>query len=171
MSKQALVNRLSWYYPMERMHAYLTVPVIVVYLLWSHAFQDIFFLVYGLLVCNVILVQGQHYWKLKLDGLTGKNVEIEKNLQFFKQSKRLNLVLVALIPIVGALQWYVADWETKAENLFLWALLANAFAVLEHINYYHRQLSIDNMPDVHYVIRNKKLKISSLAKDLAEGKI
>ncbi|WP_143079994.1 hypothetical protein [Hymenobacter arizonensis] len=153
------------------MHAYLTFPVIAVYLLWANAFRNVFFLLYGLLACIIILVQGQHYWKLKLHRLIGKDIEEEKNLQFFKQAKRLNLALVALMPIVGVVQWYVADWEIKAENLLAWALLANAFAVLEHLNYYHRQLSIDNMPDVHYVIRNKKLKISSLAKDLAENKI
>ena len=52
-----------------------------------------------------------------------------------------------------------------------WALAANAFGILEHINYYHRQLSIDNLADVKYVLRNKKLKVASLAKNLRDNKI
>ena len=52
-----------------------------------------------------------------------------------------------------------------------WAIIANIFGILEHINYYNRQLMIDNASDLNYVIRNRKLKIASLAKDLSENEI
>jgi len=53
----------------------------------------------------------------------------------------------------------------------VWGILANVFAVLEHVNYYHVQLSIDNAYDVEYVKRNRKLKKASLAKDMKEQEI
>jgi len=56
-------------------------------------------------------------------------------------------------------------------NLFLWRILANVIGVLEHINYYHKQLMVDNLSDVKYLLRNKKLKVASLKKDLDESKI
>ena len=81
------------------------------------------------------------------------------------------MILISLIPIIFATQLYQNDWEIISENLILWGVLANIFAILEHINYYNRQLMIDNSADLEYLKRNKKLKIASLAKDLKENEI
>ncbi len=95
----------------------------------------------------------------------------EKNLNIFRNSKKINLILIGLIPIIFAIQLYQNDWGTIPENLILWGMLANFFAILEHINYYNRQLMIDNSADLEYLKRNKKLKIASLAKDLKESEL
>ena len=79
--------------------------------------------------------------------------------------------MIGLIPIVFVMQLYFSNWEVKTENLIFWAIIANVFGILEHINYYNRQLMIDNTSDLNYVIRNRKLKIASLAKDLSENEI
>ena len=79
--------------------------------------------------------------------------------------------MIGLIPIVLIIQLYFSNWEVKTENLMFWAIIANVFGMLEHINYYNRQLMIDNTSDLNYVIRNRKLKIASLAKDLSENEI
>lgn len=75
------------------------------------------------------------------------------------------------MPLVFVIQFYFSNWQVKTENLMLWAIVANVFGILEHINYYNRQLMIDNASDLNYVIRNRKLKIASSAKDLKENKI
>jgi len=171
MSKKALIKRLSWYYPLEKFHAFVTFPLLVAYLLYNHALKDILFLVYGLLVCIVILLQGQHYWKLKLHRLSGKPFNQVKQLQLFRKSEWANLILIGLMPLVLLLQLYFAGWEIKLDNQMFWAVCANAFAVLEHINYYHRQLMVDNEADLRYLLTNKRLKIASLRKDLEESKL
>lgn len=171
MSKKALIKRLSWYYPLEKFHAFVTFPLLVVYLLYHYALADILFLVYGLVVCILILLQGQHYWKLKLHRLSGKTFSQVKSLQFFRKSKRVNIILIGLMPLVLLLQLSITDWRTIPDNLMIWAVCANAFAVLEHINYYHRQLMIDNEADLRYLLTNRKLKIASLKKDLEESKL
>lgn len=171
MSKQKLIKRLKSYYPMERFHAFVTFPAILVYLILNNSFVDIFFLLYGILVCIIILIQGQHYWKLKLYRLMNRPFSQEKNLTIFRNSKKLNLTLIGLIPIIFAIQLYQNDWGTIPENFILWGMLANFFAILEHINYYNRQLMIDNSADLEYLKRNKKLKIASLAKDLKESEL
>lgn len=79
--------------------------------------------------------------------------------------------MIGLIPVVFIIQLYLADWKLKPENLMFWGCIANIFGVLEHINYYSRQLMIDNASDLYYVLRNRKLKIASLAKDLSENQI
>ena len=171
MSKQKLIKRLKSYYPMERLHAFVTFPAILIYLIFNNSFSNIFFLLYGILVCIIILIQGQHYWKLKLYKLINKPFNQEKNLTIFRNSKKINLILISLIPIIFIIQLYKNDWKIIPENLILWAILANFFAVLEHINYYNRQLMIDNSADLEYLKRNKKLKIASLAKDLKENEL
>lgn len=171
MSKKELIKRLNRYYPMERMHAFLTFPLIAIYLLFTNSFQDIIFLLYGLVLCIFILFQGQHYWKLKLNRLTGKPFDLNRNLIFFRKSKKINLFMIGLIPLIFMIQLYITNWTLKTENLMFWAGIANVFGILEHINYYNRQLMIDNTSDLNYVMRYRKLKMASLAKDLSENEI
>lgn len=156
---------------MEKFHAFVTFPAVLVYLIFKHSFEDIFFLLYGLLICIIILIQGQHYWKLKLYRLTNQPFNQESNLNIFRLSKKLNLILIGFIPIIFALQLYQNDWQIIPRNLMLWGILVNLFAILEHINYYYLQLMIDNSSDLEYLKRNKRLKIASLAKDLKENEL
>ncbi|CAM4280214.1 hypothetical protein [Gillisia limnaea] len=171
MSKQKLIKRLKSYYPMERFHAFVTFPLILVYLILNNSITDIFFLLYGLLICIILLIQGQHYWKLKLYRLINKPFNQEKNLNFFKNSKKLNLILISLIPLIFGIQIYQNNWQIIPENLMLWGILANVFGVLEYINYYKLQLMIDNSSDLEYLKRNRRLKIASLAKDLKDNEL
>ena len=80
-------------------------------------------------------------------------------------------MFIGLIPFVCILQIFLNNWSIKNGNLIYWAIAANVFGILEHINYYNRQLMIDNSSDLNYVIKNRKLKVASLAKDLLENKI
>ena len=79
--------------------------------------------------------------------------------------------MIGLIPIIFFIQLYLINWTVKTEKLMFWAIIANIFGILEHINYYNRQLMIDNASYLNYVIRNRKLKIASLAKDLKENEL
>lgn len=169
MSKQKLIKRFKHYYPIEKFHAFGSFPALFVYLLFNNSFRDIFFLLYGILICIVILIQGQHYWKLKLYKLINKPFNQEKNINFFKNSKKLNWILIGLIPPMLILQLFQNNWEVT--HKFFWGIFVNLFAILEQINYYYRQLTIDKRSDLKYLIRNKKLKIASLAKDLKEGEL
>ena len=171
MRKENLIKRLRWYYPMEKFHAYVTFPLITLNVLRKHPVIEILFLLYGLALIIFILMQGQHYWKLKLYRLTDKEFDQRKNLDLFLKVKTINNYLIALIPAVLLLQLYLSGWKIEMDSLMSWALAANLFAILEHINYYYRQLTIDNSADVKYVLTNRRLKVSSLAKDLKDNEI
>jgi hypothetical protein len=171
MSKKNLIKRLSWYYPLEKMHAFLTFPTIAIYFIFTNPISNIIYLLYGLTLCIFILFQGQLYWKLKLHSLQGKSFEQEKNLTFFRKSRKVNLFMILLIPVVFFIQLFLNNWTLTLNTLTLWGFAANAFGVLEHVNYYHTQLMIDNTPDLSYLLRNRKLKKASLAKDLSENSI
>lgn len=171
MSKASLVKRLRWYYPLEKFHACFTFPLIAIYLLLRNPITDIVFLMYGLVLIIFILFQGQYYWKLKLQRLTGQPFDQKKSLALFKRAKSINGYLIAFIPLVFLFQIYLSKNKVSLNELTIWATVANLFGVLEHINYYYIQLSIDNSEDLKYLKRYKKLKIASLAKDLRENEI
>ena len=170
MGKEKLIKRLRWYYPLEKFHAFFTFPLLAIYFLTQHPFVRSIWFLYGMMLCIFILYQGQKYWQLKLWRMEGKPVLQVKNLKFFKKAKRINLLLIMGIPIIFAFQLLLVSWnEFDADNL-MWSFVANFFAILEHINYYHTQLMVDNTSDMAYILRNKKLKTASLAKDLKENR-
>lgn len=169
MSKAKLIKRLKWYYPLEKFHAFATFPSITLYAIFTNNLSDASLLVYGLVLCNYILYQGQYYWKLKLMSLTDQAFDQASNLQFFAYSKRSNQVLLSFMPIIALLQLYLSKWE--CDQLFFWGVITNIFAFLEYINYYHVQLMYDNVNDMIYLWINRKLKPSSLSKDLKEQKL
>ena len=170
MSKAKIIKRLSWYYPTERFCAFMFLGIFLWVFLWFPP-SNVVLLLYGLLVVTIILFQGQYYLMLKLYRLTNKPFEQGKNLKLFRRAKNLNSILICAMPLIFALQLYLSSWTINAENHIIWAVTANIFGVLEHINYYYRQLSIDNLADVEYILRNKKLKVASLSKDLRDSEI
>lgn len=170
MTKQRLINRLRWYYPTELFNVFLF-SGIGIWLIYDFSFQDVLFLLYGLLIVVVILFQGQKYWSLKLKALQGKQFDQQKSLNYFRNSKKLNVVLIALIPLVFVIQIYLNGWNLVRENFLGWAIATHTLGILEHINYYHVQLMIDNIHDIKYLKVNKKLKTASLRKHLMVGRI
>jgi len=171
MGKQELIKRLRWYYPLEKLHAFVSFPLLTIYFLSKYPVLKSIWFIYGMLVCIFILYQGQKYWQLKLWRLEGKPFSQIKNLKFFRKAKRINAFLLLGIPIILALQILIVDWSPQDFNILFWSVAVNVLAILEHINYYHTQLMVDNAADFRYIIRNKKLKTASLAKDLSENKI
>lgn len=169
--KEELIKRVKWLYLNEKIHAIITFPAIIIYLLINHSLNDIFSLIYGLLICTIILLEGQYYWKLKLFRLTNRTFDQEKNIRLFNKFKHINIILICLIPLILIGQLYLSNWSVKDENLLAWAICANVFAVLEHFNYYHIQLMIDNKRDLEYVMKNKRFKMASLRKDLEDQRI
>lgn len=170
MTKNRLIQRLAWYYPAELGGLRFFVGLLL-YQVWRLGVANGLFLLYGLLVVIFVLYQGQRYWKLKLWRLQGREFDEAHHLRFFTVAKQANKVLILLMPVVLVGQWIWAGGNFGPNNTLLWALLANTFGILEHVNYYHRQLSIDNAYDIAYLRRNRRLKIASLAKDLREGKL
>lgn len=171
MSRKALIKRLRWYYPLEKIHAFFTFPLVIFYCFLYYPVIYILFVTYGLLVCISILYQGQLYWKLKLYRLTGKQFDQEKLLRQFSLWRKINGYLIKFIPFVFLIWLYLSGWSLKPNRILFWSIAVNIFAVLEYINYYHRQLTIDKISDLKYLLINKRVKTAHLRKDLFNNKI
>jgi hypothetical protein len=169
MNKPQLMRRLTYLFTTERFFVYVF-SALLVYVLLAYPFPSVVLLLYGLGVVTYLLFQGQRYWQLKRDRLRGTPIPKTTPWAFFRQSKGINQWLVGFMPLVCLLQLQLLGWPTTAEKGLLLAVLTNGFGVLEYVNYYHRQLMIDTGADVQYLRRHHKLKVASLAKDLAEQK-
>lgn len=101
----------------------------------------------------------------------GGNLNQEKNIEFFKKCKKFNIFLIGLIPLFLIFQFYLQEWHISKNQMLVWGFFANVFAILEYVNYYHVQLMVDNKYDIEYLIKNKRLKKASLAKDMIENNI
>lgn len=171
MGKEKLIKRLSWYYPLEKIHAFITFPLLTLYFVLKNPIIQSIWFIYGMVLCIIILYQGQKYWQLKLWRLQNKPFSQKKNLNFFNNAQRINQLLILGIPVIFAIQYFIIDWSTVDFNVIFYSSVVNIFAILEYINYYHKQLMVDNTSDLQYIIRNKKLKTASLAKDLKKNRI
>ncbi|ANH80140.1 hypothetical protein A8C56_03305 [Niabella ginsenosidivorans] len=165
MTKRRLIKRLTWYYPAELSGA-ITFSCCFLLVLTLFPVVNALFLLYGLFLFSFILWQGQHYWKLKLRSLKGVKIQQAKNLALFKRARQTNLLLICFIPVILSIQLYYSGRTLLSKNLTAYGIIANLMGILEYINYYVKQIMIDNKYDLEYLIKNKKLKTPGLIKDL-----
>lgn len=119
----------------------------------------------AMLLVGFILFQGIIYWHLKLAAIRGRRSTLPKYFKpLFVGFQCTDLILLCLyaawlIRIAPrnylSAHWLIASW------------LIYAFAVLEYMNYYHYQLSHDNVRDLHYLKKHRRIRVSSLASDMA----
>lgn len=169
-SRKRLKKRLKWITQVEGINVVMFLGILL-FLNTQHDSSDLIFLSYGLLFMCYILFQGTYYWYVKLSRLKKEYVEPKKVLTRFRAFKKHNLIGILLIPIVLLIQWYLSGQQLDQDNKLFWAVFVNIFAVLEHINYYHKQLMYDNRYDFRYLYRYKHLKNAALSKDLRENQI
>ncbi|MGG5740017.1 MULTISPECIES: general stress protein [Bacillus cereus group] len=166
--KRTLEKRLSYLYTGELFsvitfiftsyllnYAYPTLHLYSLYSFWV-----------SLLLLEFILLQGTMYWYVKWKRLKKEKTSVTpiRMIQYLKVLKRINIGL-----IIAGLIMFTIDFAIWSPQLPLaglsFALFVYVFALFEYINYYHIQLSYDNISDIKYLIKSKKLKQSCISKD------
>ncbi|MFK2825327.1 general stress protein [Bacillus sp. B190/17] len=166
--KKKLEKRLTYLYSGELISVILFIfvsyllnrayPSLQLYSLYSFWVSFLFL--------EFLLLQGTIYWYLKLQRLRIENtsispIRIVRQLQYFK---KLNMVLIIVSIIVFAVdfvKWY-PSFPLGGLSI---AGFVYIFAVLEYINYFYVQLSYDNISDIKYLLKTKKLKRACISKD------
>jgi hypothetical protein len=122
---------------------------------------------FGMFMICLVLTQGVFYWHLKLQTIqkNGKTLPpyFYPLFLFFKWT---NMILLAIYPVL-----FFFGQITSLENfqVSIWSNLLFLFAVLEYINYFHYQLSHDNLNDIRYLIKFKKFRRSRLYLDMKQN--
>lgn len=115
---------------------------------------------------EILLLQGTIYWYSKLKRLRIENTSMTP-VWIVRLLKRLKIINIILIFV--SIVMFVIDYVQFHSSLPIKGLITAAFiyifAVLEFINYFYIQLSYDNISDIKYLLKTKKLKQSCIRKD------
>lgn len=115
----------------------------------------------GLGLVALLLLEGGAYWWLKVHQLATRAPR-PRGMGLFRALGRLNLVLFA---VGGAVVAFAP--ATGANGAHLWPGVGLwGFAVLEHVNYFHVQLSHQTRADLARLRRTRRLHPSALSRDL-----
>ncbi len=114
----------------------------------------------------IILAQGVFYWHLKLQSIRQNETSLPPySYRVFPFFKKANLLILAVYPVLFVLGKVISHVDFQ---ITIWSHLLYIFSVLEYINYYNYQLSHDNLQDIRYLIRHKKIRRSPLWRDMQQ---
>ncbi len=162
--KTRLVERLRYLWRWELFDS-VFLPAVVLFISKTQHKSMGLFTVYSLGLVTCILWQGAAYWWLKLQALQTNTTIRQKYLRWFKGFKKANWVLIGILPVLLAGNSLLGTPLRLSFNVIA-GLSFYILAILEQINYYYYQLMYDCPSDWHYLIAHKKLKRSSLNRDL-----
>lgn len=163
MSRQKIIRRLLYLRNWEFLNIFL-LPAFLYSTLVRLKTPNWQPFAYGMFVLCLILAQGTFYWHLKLQSVYKNTLDLPSYFKsMFSTFKWVNVALLSMYPIfmignciVSFLPFQVSFWSNA---LF-------AFVILEQINYYHYQLSHDNLNDIRFFIKHKKIRRAPLYIDL-----
>jgi hypothetical protein len=117
-----------------------------------------------LFLVSFVLAQGALYWHWKLRSVRRR---MSLPASFCATFRRLyRTTMASLLVIVAVLLAIAASGLEVRRGDWLWAVGLLIFAGLEVVNYYHWQLSHDNIADLRYLLRHRRLRRAPLASDL-----
>lgn len=166
--KNKLENRLAYLYRGER-------NGLIIFIVISYLFNQVYpnLQLYSLfsfwmsfLLLEFLLLQGTFYWYTKLKRLRIENTSVTpiRTIRQLQRCKKMNMLLIML-----SIFAFVFDIVRLYPSLPIGGLsiagFIYIFAVLEYINYFYVQLSYDNISDVKYLLKSKKLKKACISKD------
>ncbi|WP_019394563.1 hypothetical protein [Priestia filamentosa] len=167
--KDRMERRLSYLISGETF-AIIMFPII--YAVSFFAYQDLklhflfsFWLSFFLL--EFILLQGSLYWRVKLKQLKKESSiilpqRVVRTLQVLETANGGLLLLTLLFFVIDFLIWYP---NIPFKELSITGCIF-IFAFLEYVNYFYIQLSYDNISDLKFLIRTRRLKEAYIKKDI-----
>lgn len=163
-----LEKRLSNLYTGESM---AVVSFIIVSFLLNKAFPQLhlFSLISfwtSFFLLELLLVQGSVYWYAKWRRLKKENISVTpvRIVKRLKNLQKWDIGLIIVLPFMFVFDFFKWYPSLPFGGLSLSGFIY-LFAILEYINYFHIQLSYDQLSDIKYLIKSKRLKQACLRKD------
>lgn len=118
-----------------------------------------------------LLVQGSVYWYVKWRRLKSENKSVTpiRIVKLLKNVKKWNIGFIIVLPLMFVIDFL--KWQPSLPIGGLWISgFIYIFAIIEYVNYFHIQLSHDNLSDIKHLLKAKKLKQACLSKDFEQIK-
>ncbi len=167
MQRQKLIKRLRSLRNLEFFNIFF-LPACLYFVLSVRATLDWQAYVVSMFNICVVLAQGVLYWHLKLESVRKHEMALPAYAyRVFFFFKRANLFLFVVYPALFLLDKVTTHVDFQVT---IWSNLLYVFSILEYVNYYYFQLSHDNLNDIRYLIRHKKIRRSPLWTDLQRNR-
>ena len=115
---------------------------------------------------NAVLAIGAVYWRAKWKQLRGDRRPLRRALRAIAASHAPTALLVASSVLLAIAAWLRPELSAGLADRIL-ATVAATMALLEYVNYFHRQLQhFDQRADWRRLISGRGFRRSSLARDL-----
>ena len=163
MNRQKIIRRLLVLRNLEFFNIFF-LPICLYIAITSRGTQYWQPYAFSMFIICVVLAQGVFYWHLKLQTISNPGVTFPDYFYaLFSFFKWANVVLLLIYPAL-----IFARQITPLVNFHasIWSNLLFLFADLEYTNYYYYQLSLDNLNDLRYLIKYKKIRRSPLFMDM-----
>jgi len=167
MRRQNIIHRLLYLRNWEFVNIFL-LPSCLYFTLTLLKVQNWQAYAFSMFVICVVLAQGVFYWHLKLQTIYKNKIALPSYFhQIFSVFKWANVVLLSIYPvlIIGSKITALINFRVS-----IWSNTIFLFAIIEYINYYHYQLSHDNLNDIRYLMKHKKIRRAPLYVDLQKHK-
>ena len=159
---ETLKRRLSGYWKMEAGNVIL-MPVFLAFIArWNLSWVSLL----SFVPMMALLIIGAYYWRAKLKQLEDRSYPFSNAMRVISRSQAPALLLTLIACGGVGYAWltpghFTSGWDQGA------ATFAAVLAVLEYVNYYHRQLQhFDHGPDFKRLLSGKGLRPSQMARDL-----
>ncbi len=163
MNRQNIIRRLLYLRNWEFANIFI-LPIAMYAILKSLNINNWWAYIFTISIVCFILAQGVFYWHLKLQSIYKNQLALPAYFNStFTTFKWINIILLFL--------YFLGVIFTQRFQDSLGSNLIFIFAIAEHINYYHYQLSHDNLNDIRYLLRHKKIRRSPLFIDLQKTNI
>jgi hypothetical protein len=157
-----LLKRLDPYWKMEAANV-LFVPA---FLIWLSDWRLSWITLAPMVAIMLLLVIGTLYWRGKVRQLRGDGGDFSVLLRRISSWRQPALALTLCGCVSAMLGWLVPSWSAGLADRNI-ATGCAVLAVLEYINYYHRQLQhFDNRDDFQRLLAGKGFRKSWLARDI-----
>ena len=114
----------------------------------------------------MLLGIGTLYWRAKLHQLQGKGEAFEPTMAWISKLQIPSVILTIIGAVYCVLFWVKPELSKGRPDQIAITVMA-VLAVLEYINYYHRQLQyFDNNADLKRVFSGKGFQPSQMRRDL-----
>lgn len=162
MAAARLKRRLSGYWKMEAGNVLLLPVILLMVARWNPSWVTLV----SFIPMMLLLIIGAYYWRAKLNQLEDRTFGFSSAMGVISVSQGPALILTLVA--VGAVTYawmrpdlFKSGWDQGA------ATFAALLALLEYVNYYHRQLQhFDHGPDFKRLLSGKGLRPSQMARDL-----
>ena len=152
------------YSQLEAMNVML-VPGLAIWFGWPRTLVEALALISSIVATAGLLVVGTIYWRAVDRRLKARAPAGFADAMLFADQAERPMMLATIVATIMAV---VAFTLVGLSRSVIVAGVMTLLAVLEYVNYYHRQLQvIDNAPDFRRLVVTGRLKKAHMARDLA----